>query len=75
MNRVLLRRIVCAVDLFDQSVSSFKRALELADLHGAELVLTKASVLIVPTAGVMREAVTVPRGANELVSWTAGVTR
>ena len=37
MNRVLLRRIVCAVDLSDQSALSLKRALELALLHGGEL--------------------------------------
>ena len=37
MNRVLLRRIVCAVDLSDQSMPSFRRALELAELHGGEL--------------------------------------
>jgi nucleotide-binding universal stress UspA family protein len=39
MNRVLLRRIVCAVDLSDQSVPSLKRALHLAHLHGAELLV------------------------------------
>lgn len=37
MNRVLLRRIVCAVDLSEQSVPSLKRALQLANLHGGEL--------------------------------------
>ncbi len=37
MNRVLLRRIVCAVDLSEQSVRSLKRALQLAHLHGGEL--------------------------------------
>lgn len=37
MNRVLLRRIVCAVDLSDRSVPSLKRALQLAHLHGGEL--------------------------------------
>ena len=37
MNRVLLRRIVCAVDLSEQSVPSLKRALQLAHLHGGEL--------------------------------------
>ena len=39
MNRVLFRRIVCAVDLSDQSVSSLKRALQLAHLHGSELLV------------------------------------
>jgi len=37
MNRVLLRQIVCAVDLSDRSVSSLKRAVQLAHLHGGEL--------------------------------------
>jgi nucleotide-binding universal stress UspA family protein len=37
MNRVLLRRIVCAVDLSEQSVRSLKRAFQLAHLHGGEL--------------------------------------
>jgi nucleotide-binding universal stress UspA family protein len=37
MNRIVLRRIVCAVDLSDQSVPGVKRALHLAHLHGAEL--------------------------------------
>ena len=39
MNRVLFRRIVCAVDLSDQSVPSLKRALQLAHLHGGELLI------------------------------------
>jgi hypothetical protein len=38
MNRVLFRRIVCAVDLSDQSGSSLKRAVHLAYLHGGELL-------------------------------------
>jgi nucleotide-binding universal stress UspA family protein len=37
MNRVLLRRIVCAVDLSGRSVSSLKRAMQLAHVHGGEL--------------------------------------
>jgi nucleotide-binding universal stress UspA family protein len=37
MNRVVLRRIVCAVDLSDRSVASLKRALQLARLHDGEL--------------------------------------
>jgi hypothetical protein len=37
MNRVLFRRIVCAVDLSEQPVPSLKRALQLAHLHGGEL--------------------------------------
>src|SRR5688572_33470263 len=38
MNRLLFRRIVCAVDLSDQSASSLKRAVHLAHLHGAQLL-------------------------------------
>ena len=37
MDRVVLRRIVCAVDLSDRSGPSLKRALQLARVHGAEL--------------------------------------
>jgi nucleotide-binding universal stress UspA family protein len=37
MTRILLRRIVCAVDLSDRSVPTLKRALQLAHLHGGEL--------------------------------------
>ena len=37
MNRILLRRIVCAVDLSDRSAPSLNRALQLARLHGGEL--------------------------------------
>ena len=37
MNRVVLQRIVCAVDLSDRSMASLKRALQLARLHGGEL--------------------------------------
>jgi nucleotide-binding universal stress UspA family protein len=37
MNRVVLRRIVCAIDLSDRSVASLKRALQLARLHDGEL--------------------------------------
>ena len=37
MNRVVFRRIVCAVDLSDQSVPSLKRALQLAYVYGGEL--------------------------------------
>ena len=38
MNRVLLRRIVCAVDLSDRSVPSLKRALQLHGAPAEELV-------------------------------------
>jgi hypothetical protein len=41
MNRVLLRRIVCAVDLPEQSVRRLKRALQLAHLHGGELFVAR----------------------------------
>ena len=37
MNRILLRRVVSAVDLSDRSVPTLKRALQLAYLHGGEL--------------------------------------
>lgn len=37
MNRILLRRIVSAVDLSDRSVPTLTRALQLARLHGGEL--------------------------------------
>ena len=58
MNRVLLRRIVCAVDLSEQSVPILMRALQLADVHGSELLvvhMTKrdlASNESAPPAGV-----------------------
>ena len=39
MNRVLLQRIVCAVDLSDQSAATLKRAVHLAHLHGGELLV------------------------------------
>lgn len=39
MNRILLRRIVSAVDLSDRSVPTLKRALQLAYLHGGELLV------------------------------------
>lgn len=38
MQRVLLRKIVCAVDLSDRSVATLTRALNLARPHGAEVV-------------------------------------
>jgi nucleotide-binding universal stress UspA family protein len=37
MNRILLRRVVSAVDLSARSVPTLKRALQLAYLHGGEL--------------------------------------
>ena len=37
MNRVLFQRVVCAVDLSDQSAPVLRRALELVKLHGGEL--------------------------------------
>ena len=37
MNRVLLRRIVSAVDFSERTVATLKRALQLAYLHGGEL--------------------------------------
>ena len=39
MNRILLRRIVSAVDLSDRSVPTLNRALQLAYLHGGELLV------------------------------------
>jgi nucleotide-binding universal stress UspA family protein len=37
MNRVLFQRVVCAVDLSDQSAPVLRRALALVQLHGGEL--------------------------------------
>ena len=39
MDRVVLRRIVCAVDLSERSVPSLKQALQLARLHRSELLV------------------------------------
>ena len=39
MDRVVLRRIVCAVDLSERSVPSLKEALQLARLHRSELLV------------------------------------
>ena len=39
MTRVVFRRIVCAVDLSDQAAPSLERALQLAQLHGGELLV------------------------------------
>lgn len=43
MNRVLLRRIVAAVNLSDRSVPTLQRALQLAYLHGGELSVVHAT--------------------------------
>jgi nucleotide-binding universal stress UspA family protein len=39
MTRVLLRRIVCAVDLSDRSAPLLRHALQLAQLHGGKLIV------------------------------------
>lgn len=43
MGRILLRRIVSAVDLSDRSAPTLRRALQLAYLHGGELFVVHAT--------------------------------
>ena len=58
MNRVVLRRIVCAVDLSDRSAASLKRALQLARLHGGELFVVHVAELRLASTDSARRSVT-----------------
>jgi nucleotide-binding universal stress UspA family protein len=57
MQRVHLRKIMCAVDLSDRSVATLRRAWNLARLHGAEVVALHVSETPpVPPGAVQRSA-------------------
>ena len=58
MKRVLLRRIVCAVDLSERSVSTLKRALQFARLHGGELLVVHVSNVWLGSPGSAEQNVT-----------------
>ncbi len=58
MSRVLFRRIVCAVDLSDQSAPGLKRAVQLAHLHGGELLVVHVANAHLATTEATQRAVT-----------------